>query len=236
MGKYASMNCTPYTGDDSECVHRNQARLRSLLPVQDTELVIPYQTHGTTSRVIDKTFLTSSSEERQMLLQGIDALLTDLHNVCLCISTADCIPLLLYDARHQAIAAVHAGWRGTVQRIVRNTLWQMHELYHTNGSDVYAIIGPGISLDAFEVGDEVYEAFRNEGFPMSRIAYRQPETHKYHIDLPAANQLQLQDFGIPVRQIQNSGICTYTRYEDFFSARRLGIQSGRILTGITLLN
>ena len=69
---------------------------------------------------------------------------------------------------------------------------------------------------------------------MEYISVWKPETHKYHIDLWAANRLQLSDFGVPPRQIENAGICTYRQHEDFFSARRLGIKSGRILSGIML--
>lgn len=97
-----------------------------------------------------------------------------------------------------------------------------------------ACIGPGISLSAFEVGDEVYEAFRKNGFQMDYISEWKPDTHKYHIDLWAANRLQLLDFGVPSAQVETAGICTYTRHEEFFSARRLGIKSGRLLSGIML--
>ena len=196
-GTYASLNCTPYTGDAPQCVSRNQEILLAA----------------------------------HALLQGIDALVTDRPGICLCISTADCIPILLYDKKHQAIAAVHAGWRGTVNFIVGHALEQMRTFYGTDGADVSAVIGPGISLRAFEVGDEVYEAFRQADFPMERIARRES---KWHIDLPEANRLQLLDFGVPSSAIETSGICTYTQYDDFFSARRLGVKSGRMLTGIML--
>ena len=72
-----------------------------------------------------------------------------MRQVCLCISTADCIPVLCYDTRRKVIAAIHAGWRGTVKRIVEKTLDKMVELYGTKGEDVQAYIGPGISLDVF---------------------------------------------------------------------------------------
>ena len=230
-GTYASLNCTPYTGDDPQCVSRNQEILLASLPQRPEELIIPWQTHGTRVLPIDDAFLSANEEQRHALLQGIDALTTDRPGICLCISTADCIPILLYDRKHQAIAAVHAGWRGTVNSIVGHALEQMRILYGTDGADVSAAIGPGISLAAFEVGDEVYEAFRLAGFPMDRIARKQ---EKWHIDLPEANRLQLLDFGVPSAAIEACGICTYIHCEDFFSARRLGIRSGRILTGIML--
>ena len=226
---YASLNCTPYTGDNPVCVQRNQERLLQNLPQRPAELIIPWQTHGTRVLPIDDIYLQATPDERHALLQNIDALVTRLPGLCLCISTADCIPILLYDRRHRAIAAVHAGWRGTVNFIAGRVLDRMHALYGTRGEDVSAVIGPGISLQAFEVGAEVYEAFRLAGFPMERIARRET---KWHLDLPEANRLQLLDFGVPSSAIESCGICTYTQCDDFFSARRLGVQSGRILTGI----
>lgn len=233
-GAYASLNCTAYTGDNPACVERNQQLLRDMLPYPPQELVIPYQTHGTSCLTIDETYLNVSAEQKQKMLQGVDALTTNHADICLCISTADCIPVLIYDQTHHAAAAIHAGWRGTVQRIVSQTLQQMQQRYGTEGKGCIACIGPGILLQAFETGDEVYEAFAAAGFPMSQLSYRHPSTQKYHLDLPAANLLQLQEFGIPIAQIEQSGICTYTQHDRFFSARRLGIKSGRILSGIML--
>lgn len=234
QGSYASLNCTPYTGDDAECVRRNREIVCDTLPQRPKELVIPFQTHGTQALVIDGEYLEADETERHRLLQGIDALITREPGYCLCISTADCIPLLFYDKAHQVIAAVHAGWRGTVNRLPAQVLRQMQALYHTEGKEVIACIGPGISQSAFEVGEEVFEAFRNQGFSMERIAQWKSETQKHHIDLWEANRLQLSDFGIPDKQIEIAGICTYRQCEDFFSARRLGIRSGRILSGIML--
>ena len=94
-----------------------------------------------------------------------------------------------------------------------------------------AVIGPGISLKNFEVGDEVYEAFSDAGYPMEQISRKE---QKWHIDLWACCRLQLEATGIKAENIEECGICTYDEVEDYFSARRLGISSGRILTGIVL--
>ncbi|MBQ5819512.1 MAG: peptidoglycan editing factor PgeF [Bacteroides sp.] len=231
-GDYASMNCTPYTGDDLEAVQRNQQLLCTALHIEKEQLIIPYQTHSVNALVIDKEFLQQNAEKRNEQLQNIDALITQEKGVCLCVSTADCTPILLYDRKRQVIAAIHAGWRGSVNYIVRNTLEQMNRLYNTQGEDIFAAIGPCIGFDAFEVGDEVYDAFKQNDFPMEYISGWKPETHKWHIDLQMANSVQLIDFGVPTEQIDICDICTFTHYEKFFSARRLGIKSGRILSGI----
>lgn len=232
-GVYDSFNCTPYTGDDSETVLKNQALLQSLLP-SPNQLVIPYQTHGTQILLLDEKSMCASPAEREACLQEVDALITNLPGYCLCISTADCVPVLLYDKARQAIAAIHAGWRGTAARIVESVLQRMFAVFGTQGEDVVACIGPSISLNAFETGEEVYRIFAEKGFPMTNIARRSLKTGKWHLDLWEANRLQLLQFGVPERQIEVSGICTYTQSEDFFSARKLGIHSGRILSGIMI--
>ena len=233
-GPYATMNCTPYTGDNPDHVLRNRQRLWQCLPQQPKEVILPCQTHGTAVCNVDEAFLHAPLPQRQALLQGIDALITCHEGVCLCIATADCIPVLLYDAHRHVIAAIHAGWRGTVAHIAGLTLQHMQRLYATDSADVHAIIGPGISREAYEVGGEVYEAFRQAGFPMHLIASGPTATGKYHLDLPLTNRLELIRAGLPDTQIKTTHLCTYTRCNDFFSARRLGIRSGRILNGIML--
>lgn len=233
-GTYGTFNCTPYTGDEPQVVHSNSMRLAQMLDITPDRLIVPYQTHSCNVLTLDDTYWQCSDEERQAMLQCKDAVMTDSVNVCLCVSTADCIPLLIYDCTHRAIAAIHAGWRGTVAGIVTRTLQAMHSAYGTRGTDVRAIIGPGISIEAFEVGNEVYRAFEERGFDMKRIARWHTDKERYHIDLPKANRTQLLQMGVPEEQIADCRICTYTCHDDFFSARRLGIKSGRILNGIVM--
>lgn len=233
-GAYESFNCSHYCGDNPEHVRLNRERLLESAPQSFAELVIPVQVHGTRILRIDGTFRDLSPEQKEQSLHGIDALITSEVGFCICVSTADCIPVLIYDKKHRAVAAVHAGWRGTVAYILRETLEMMNRSFGTKGEDAIACIGPGISLSAFEVGEEVYETFDKQGFDMSRIAWWNRETGKHHLDLWEANRMQLTAFGIPESQIELSGICTYAHYHEFFSARRMGIRSGRILSGIML--
>ena len=138
--------------------------------------------------------------------------------------------MIIYDARHHAVSVVHAGWRGTVARIVEKVVKAMAVTYHSKPEDLECIIGPGISLDAFEVGMEVYEQFRQAGFEMSSRFVR----GKWHIDLKECNRQQLVSLGVKPEVITVSPICTYNENKDFFSARRQGINSGRIFTGAIL--
>ena len=173
-----------------------------------------------------------TQDYREILaMDEVDAVVTHRKGFCLCVSTADCVPIIIYDKVKEVIAAVHAGWRGTVERIVEKTLDVMKSYYGTEGKDVVACIGPSISLESFEVGNEVYAAFEEAGFDMARIARRY---EKWHLDLWEANLLQLLAHGVLPEHIEVADICTYQHHGDFFSARRLGIQSGRILSGIVM--
>lgn len=216
-GAYSAFNVNPYCGDNPLDVAQNRAILAQELRLDPQRLVIPHQVHGTKVTLVDGT---SSPED-------VDALVTQTPGLCVCVNTADCIPVLLYDSVQRAVAAVHAGWRGTVADIVGKTVQFMQQHCGTSPANLHAVIGPGIGVKAFEVGDEVYDAFRQSGFPMDTIAQREA---KWHIDLWEANRWLLARCG--VERIFVSGICTFQHQDEFFSARRLGIRSGRILNGI----
>ena len=238
-GRYGEFNINRYCGDDEEAIQKNRDLLCQLLGIDDRLLVMPHQVHQTEIVTIDEAFLSLSASEQKERLEGVDALMTDVTEVCIGVSTADCIPVLLYDKTHHAVCAVHAGWRGTVKRIVEKVVAQMIAVYGTHPEDVIAQIGPGIHLESFEVGDEVYETFVREGFAMETISRRYPAAdgsamEKWHIDLPVCNRQQLVAAGIPSSQIAVSPVCTYQQSETYFSARRLSINSGRIFTGILL--
>ncbi len=222
-GNYAAFNINGYCGDDEVHIAANKVALCGLLGIDSNRLVMPHQVHDCVVRRIDGP--------QQGVIEGVDAVMTDVPQLCIGVSTADCIPVLLYDSTHRAVSAVHAGWRGTVLRIVQKAVEAMCHAYGTAPADLQAVIGPGISLDSFEVGDEVYDQFLSAGFDMQPISRRDA---KWHIDLPMCNRLQLMEAGVPADHIQMTNICTYQQYDRYFSARRLGIQSGRIYTGILI--
>lgn len=206
-------------------------------------LLMPlHQVHETKTVMIDETFLSMNPLEQALVLDGVDALATHLIDVCICVRTADCIPVLLWDDTTKVVSAIHAGWKGTLKRIVENNIDMLNTTYGTRPQHLHAIIGPGIGPDSFEVGDEVYELFAQAGFPMEQLAQRYPlmnphrqkdtaET-RWHIDLWECNRLQLIEKGVNPQNIHVSGIDTYQNYDRFCSARR-NINS-RIINGIML--
>ncbi len=232
QGLYASMNPGLYTDDDPVSVRHNLALLSEAIGLPACNIIMPHQVHRDKILCVDRSFLMLKEREQIAALDGVDALITDQLNVCVSVCTADCVPILLYAPDRKVVAAIHAGWRGTVQHIVRKTLRYMFEAFSCDPGQMLAGIGPSISQSAFEVGEEVVEAFEKAGMPLSQIMYRDKDTQKAHVDLWEANRLQLASEGLLAEHIEVAGICTYSNSEDYFSARRLGIKSGRILSGI----
>lgn len=194
-----------------------------------------HQVHGTKTVIIDEDFLHLNPLEQVLALDGVDALSTQLSHLFVCVKTADCIPVLLWDDNTHVVSAVHAGWKGTQKRIVKSNIEVLKATFGTQPEHLHAIIGPGIGPESFEVGDEVYDLFAQAGFPMEKLAKwypdsRNPQAEKWHIDLWECNRLQLIEKGVNPENIHVSGIDTYTNYDRFFSARRH--IDGRIINGI----
>ena len=198
-------------------------------------VVQPHQVHGSVIREVTDPYTTREE------LEGVDALITDVPGVAISVRTADCIPVLLYDPVHKAVAAVHDGWRGTVQRLSQKVVAFMHERYGTEAAQLKAVIGPGIGPESFQVGQEVVDAFSEAGFPMGQIlkdcgpkapTEDNPMNGGLHIDLWRANEWLLEEVG--VKSIETAGICTYLHNDRFFSARREGTKCGRIINCIKL--
>jgi YfiH family protein len=143
-----------------------------------------------------------------------DALLENAPGSVVAVKTADCIPVLLVDARRRAVAAVHAGWRGTVAQIVRHAVEAMHARFGTDAADLHAAIGPGIGKCCYEVGPEVAAHFGESG--------------RAHIDLPDANRRQLMEAGVDAGRVYVANLCTRCLEAEFHSFRRDKEAAGRL--------
>lgn len=160
------------------------------------------------------------AEGRSGCLGEADALVEHTPGRLVAVKTADCIPLLLADARHRAVAAVHAGWRGTAARIAHSALRTMAERYGTRPEDVYAAVGPGIGPCCYEVGPEVAEVF---GLPRNGPV---------KIDLAEINRRQLLEAGVPEERVAIAGLCTRCREAEFHSFRRDRERAGRMYSAV----
>lgn len=234
MGNYSSFNLSPFSGDDPTHYDQNKRILSEKLGIDAEHLIIPYQTHGTEIREIDNLFFQMSTSEKTNLLNGVDALITRNQNVCIGVTTADCVPLLFFDPVQHVIAVAHAGWRGTCSGIAEITVQKFIKKFNSNPADILVTIGPSISSKVYEIGKDVVDKFREAEFQISDIIEKRNES--FYLDLWKANQSSLKKVGILAENIEISGICTFSEHEKFFSARRLGIKSGRMLSGIMLKN
>ncbi len=196
-------------------------------------VVTGHQVHDDRVAVVDRPDLTREE------LQGYDGLVTNLPGVAIGVRTADCIPVLLYDSVAGAVAAVHAGWKGTLKRIVQKAIYAMNQHYGTQSENLRAVIGPGIGPESFQVGIEVVEFFKQQGFPLDSIwTFHDKKlpgmAGGHHLDLFKANRWLLEQAGVPGESIFTAGIDTYTD-PTLFSARREGVETGRIISAIKIL-
>lgn len=234
-GAYSSLNLSLYSGDNPDCVNENRKRIADVIGVPVEDLYIPYQVHEDNILIINETFLGKTSKEKIKLLNGVDALITNQKNICIGVTTADCVPVLIYDPVGNVFATVHAGWRGTVAKIVGKTIDKMVEHFESDPENILIGIGPCISQKYFEVGEEVVEAFLQADFPVDIIGYRNPDSGKMHIDLQQANKCISIQKGVLADNIEIVDSCTYSNPDKFFSARRQTINSGRMITGGILM-
>ena len=188
----------------------------------------PWLVHGFGTRLADiptcfaqlatlKQIHSSScvaGEGRAGILGEGDALIENQPGSVVAVKTADCIPILLVDERLRAVAAVHAGWRGTVAHIAAHAGAAMGRRFGTRAEDLHAAIGPGIGKCCYEVGAEVAAQFGGQG--------------RGHIDLAAANRRQLEEAGVTPVRIYASNLCTMCRAEEFDSFRRDQEAAGRM--------
>lgn len=226
---YSENNLCDYTGDDGSHVAACRAGLCSLLEIDTECLVMPRQTHTARVAVIHEAFMALDAKAKREYLQDIDAMVTSMSGVAIGVNTADCLPIVLRDATTGIIGVAHAGWKGTVAGIAKNTVKAMEEL-GAGATRIEASVGASICQECFEVGDEVVAKFGEKGFPITQICKRNENTKKAHIDLWQANAWLLEQSGLSSENILLSGNCTRCNPDRYFSARRLGLNSGRTFT------
>ena len=215
-----ALNLAGFNEDAAENIHENRRRFLRLFD-GGWQLAAVWQMHSTTVRVVRDKEDARSDEER------CDALVTSAPGIRLAVKSADCVPVLLGDARTGACAAVHAGWRGTVARIVEHVITRMNKEYGTRAEDIRAAIGPAAGLCCYEVGAEVIEAFRANFSETEELFQPTREGHA-RIDLQRANRNQLVGSGVAPSRIHIAPFCTMCRTDLFFSYRREKALAGRV--------
>jgi len=244
LGEARVLNLGWTEWDTRQATEANRAAFLRALAAGRPWLITLRQCHGDVIHLVDS--LPAHT------LSG-DALITRTPGLLLAVQTADCVPILLVDGRHHAVAAVHAGWRGTLARLAEKVLGRMRMEFDTRAEDVIATLGPAIGRCCYEVGPEVAQAFAaqfseaREWFegPFARLAVgddpapfpwlsmtppgHQEPAPRVRLDLSAANRRQLETAGVPAAQILSSALCTSCRSDLFFSHRRERGRTGRMM-------
>jgi polyphenol oxidase len=216
-----------FTGDTKDIFENNRVLLAEKLMIKPEQLVFPRQTH--TNCVAE--ILDIPEDE----IKETDALVTSQTGICLCVQTADCVPILLLDPVNNVIAAVHAGWRGTVKKIAEAAVQKMALKYNSNPENIIAAIGPSISPDIYEVGDEVVEEVK-KSIPNADCVIHKKSSGNFHVNLWEANRQILIKNGLKEKNIEILGECSFTEDGKYFSARKEGNSTGRMVSGIMLLS
>lgn len=230
---YDSLNLAFHVGDDPQNVLANRKNLAQALGIYVDQFVTGQQVHSANIKAVAAGARGSGAADYDSALEETDALMTDVPGLCLMVLVADCVPVLLFDPVKKVAAAVHAGWRGTVQEITDKTVLAMKMTYGCDPKNILAGISPSIGPDCYEVGTEVtLQVERN----LSRAGelLRQKDG-KVFFDLWLANKFQLQAAGVPAENIETAGICVHCQHDRFYSVRAAaGGPTGRFGAGIMI--
>jgi len=220
---FDSLNLSAHVGDSPEHVQENLNRLHHALGLDRTATVDASQAQA------DQVYHVTEAD-RGTRIKGVDGLITNLRRIPLMLRFADCVPILLYDPAHQAIGIAHAGWRGTVAKVLTNTVNAMRATFNTDPADMFACIGPSIGPCCYEIGTDVQSKVES-AFPQNYELLLN-RNGSIHLNLWQANAAQLRALG--VGQIEVAGVCTSDHTEDFYSWRREKANTGRFAALIAL--
>jgi YfiH family protein len=194
--------------------------------VSPDRVVTVNQVHGDAIVTVDSRNYQNSKSAQA------DAIITRVPDIAIGVETADCVPVLLFDPGSHAIAAVHAGWRSTVKKIVQKTVRKMHEEFGSDPARMIAAIGPAIGPECYEVDEPVMGPVR-EAFSFWQDVAKPRGTGRWSLDLVKLNALELAGAGLAQGNIHSLGFCTSCRKDLFYSFRAEG-RTGRMLSAILL--
>jgi polyphenol oxidase len=214
---FDTLNLSSFVGDDPANVSTNIHRLYASLALDPTCSVDASQVQADRLMVVNARHCGTR-------IEGVDGLLTNTPGVSLLLRYADCVPILLFDPIHGAIAIVHAGWRGTVMNIAAKAAQAMIDHFGAHPRDLIACIGPSIGPCCYQIGGDVIERVRNAFNDADALLIQEDDDHA-HFDLWQANAIQLRALG--VERIEIAGLCTAQHTDDFFSWRAEQNRTGR---------
>ena len=221
---WSSLNLATSVGDSRDSVIENRRRIMKCLSLREDSIFDVWQVHS--NRVIH----AEDSRKLNQPHQKADSIITNKPNVTIMMLFADCVPIMMYDPKNNVAALAHAGWQGTVNGVVGETVKSMQENYACKLENLVACIGPSICVDHYGIGKDVAEEVERTFENTEQILIK--KDGKIHLDLRIANRIILENCGI--KKIQNSNICTACNTSDWYSHRAEKGETGRFAAIITV--
>lgn len=218
-GYYNTLNLGIYTDDLSNNINFNIDKIFTATSMNVGKKVYLHQQHGNIIHIVDK------SNYKDLIGLDGDALITNCSNISIGIFTADCVPILLVDKVNKTTAVIHAGWKGTDKKIVKEVISYMTSKMGTDPLNIIAAIGPSIGNCCFEVNSDV----------ASKFHFATKRDDKYYVDLWKENIAQLEECSVSTQNISCSNICTACNTDKFFSYRAEHGKTGRMGTFIEII-
>lgn len=232
---HASMNLGFYNNDDRNNVINNHKIFAKACGYDYKKIIMPKQVHKTDIFVIKDYEQCGRGVINEEELLEFDGLVTNLKNIPLLTSYADCVPLYLYDPVKLVIGLAHSGWKGTVSKIGTKMVQKMTEEYNCNPKDIICVIGPSICKECYEVSADLYEAFSKEySLACMNELFTKKENDKYLLDLQLACKYNFLEADITKDNIFMPDYCTCCSHDIFFSHRKTNGKRGNLVAVMML--
>ncbi|MCR5757164.1 MAG: peptidoglycan editing factor PgeF [Selenomonas sp.] len=230
---YKGLNMALHVGDEADIVWENRKRFFQALGLKAEKLVTPQQVHGAAIQRVTSADAGRGAKDYADAIADTDALITNEPGLPLMLCFADCVPVIFLDPEKKAVGIAHAGWKGTVAQIARDTVLRMQAEFASEPADILAGIGPSIGPCCFAVGEDVAEKFRTV-FSSYADGIIMQQAGQYYVNLWEANRQQLLAAGLAKEHIEMADTCTDCQHQWFYSYRADSGQTGRMAAIIAL--
>jgi len=234
LAPYTGLNCGLHVGDNKELVIKNRKKLVQLAGFPFHTWTCAEQVHGNQVKIITDEDIGSGRLSHEDAIKGIDGMLTDRKGVFLASFYADCVPVFFYVPNQEIIGIAHAGWKGTTLRIVDNMVQTLRKNWSVLPEEIYAAIGPSIHQCCYEVDSKVIEQVYSVLGKDGDRAIKMNSEDRGMLNLQETNRILLEKAGVLPDHIEVSHLCTGCRTDLFFSHRKEGGKTGRMVAFIGL--
>lgn len=230
---FAENNIGLHVGDEEKTVIANRLGCAEVIGGSLNDWVVPEQVHGTRVQVVTDEHRGRGSTSHAETLRGVDGLVTNIPGITLVVMAADCVPVLFYDPVTRSTGAAHSGWKGTVGHICKEVLSVMKAQYGARTEDIQVTLGPSIRQCCYEV-NHVVQAPVTQQFGSKPLMRRLHHPNKFMLSLQACIRFDLESAGVPLAQIEDTGVCTSCHTDLLFSHRAEDCRTGRQLGAVCL--